>query len=101
MRDMIDFGGAFSALRGFSENHVTLKRALANARAAVERPAACRGRQRRTRRGGARRRERAAAGAGARRRGGEQRAHPMRYPAAAPTAETAAYKGCTLAKRTH
>ena len=28
---MIDFGGAFSALRGFSENHVTLKRALANA----------------------------------------------------------------------
>ena len=39
-----------------------------------ERPAACRGRQRRTRRDGARRRERPAAGAGARGRGGEQRA---------------------------
>ena len=74
MRDMIDFGGAFSALRGFSENHVTLKRAGERGVRRCERPAACRGRQRRTRRGGARRRERPAAGAGARGRGGEQRA---------------------------
>ena len=71
---MIHFGGAFSALRGFSENHVTLKRAGERGVRRCERPAACRGRQRRTRRGGARRRERPAAGAGARGRGGEQRA---------------------------
>ena len=63
---MIDFGGAFSALRGFSENHVTLKRAGERGVRRCERPAAGRGRQRRTRRGGARRRERPAAGAGAR-----------------------------------
>jgi hypothetical protein len=101
---MIDFGGAFSALRGFSENHVTLKRALANAECGGAsgrlRAEGVSGERGAAERGGASDQLRAR-GRGARRRA----ACPIRYPAVsatAPTATTAwaAHKG-RAARKAH
>ena len=70
-----------------------------------ERPAACRGRQRRTRRDGARRRERPAAGAGARRRAAGTRApcatRPFRQRPRQRRRLGRRTRGAQLAKRTH
>ena len=111
MRDMIHFGGAFSALRGFSENHVTLSENPENEHWNAE----CGGASGRLRAEGVSG-ERGAAERGgasdqlrARGRGGAAASSghscPMRYPAVsatAPTATTAwaAHKG-RAARKAH